>query len=78
MCENVSVKQCLVNLVIIFNMREILFNRDILTLREIAKKNYIMYYVQENLLDLQGQQQQEQQLMDNVETFQKVCNLLFF
>lgn len=49
---------------------------DILKLRDIARQNYIRYYVLENLMALKANQEEEKRLMDNVEEFQKVNNLI--
>lgn len=49
---------------------------DILNLRDIARQNYIRYYVLENLMALKANQEEEKRLMDSVEEFQKVINLI--
>lgn len=49
---------------------------DILILRDIARQNYIRYYVLENLMALKANQEEEKRLMDNVEEFQKVIILI--
>lgn len=48
-----------------------------LAIKDIARRNYILYYVQENLLDLRAQQIAEQKLMDEVEDFEKVLFEVF-
>lgn len=47
--------------------------RDILKLREMVRKNFLMYYAQENLFDLKARQMAENRLMDEVEFFAMVC-----
>lgn len=47
--------------------------RDILKLREMVRKNFLMYYAQENLFDLKARHIAENQLMDEVEFFAMVC-----
>lgn len=46
--------------------------RDILKLREMVRKNFLMYYAQENLFDLKARQVAEDRLMDDVEYFARV------
>ena len=49
------------------------FFRDILVIRDIVRKTYMMYYAQENLLHLKGRQVAENRLMNDIEAFGKVC-----
>lgn len=45
---------------------------DILKLREIVRQNFLMYYTQENLLELRSRQIAENRIFDNVEAFGQV------
>lgn len=52
--------------------RFILIFSDILKLREIVRKKFLMYYAQENLFDLKARQMAENRIMDDVEQFNEV------
>lgn len=41
-------------------------------IRDIARKNYTIYCVQENLLDLKATQMAQKKLMDDIEEFKEV------
>lgn len=41
-------------------------------IRDIVRKNYLMYYTEENLLDLKAQQAAEEQKLDKAEAIAKV------
>lgn len=45
------------------------FFSDILKLRDIVRKNFLMYYAQENLFDLKARQIAENRIMDAAENF---------
>lgn len=55
-----------------FRIFILLFNRDMGIIRDIARKNYTMYCVQENLLDLKATQMAQKKLMDDIEEFKEV------
>lgn len=45
---------------------------DIATIREITRRNYIMYNVQENLIQMQQVRREESRQIDEVEQFHVV------
>lgn len=54
-------------------VRKFCVKTDVLAIREITRRNYIMYNVQENLMDMQEVQRKESEYMDEIEKFQQLC-----
>lgn len=48
--------------------------RDILVIRDIVRMNFLMYYAQENLMDLKSRQNEEERKMNETEANVKVCD----
>lgn len=52
------------------------FVSDIMTLQQIARRNFNLYYIQENLIELKAKQIAENKLMNEAEEFAEVKTLL--
>lgn len=48
-----------------------------MTLQQIARRNFNLYYIQENLIELKAKQIAENQLMNEAEEFAEVQTTLF-
>lgn len=49
-----------------------------MTLQQIARRNFNLYYIQENLIELKAKQIAENKLMDEAEEFAEVNSLFSF
>lgn len=59
--------------VLIRNNAHYLCFSDILAIRDICRRNFVMYNVQEHLMELQSKQKKETEYLNEVEEFQYVC-----
>ncbi|KAJ6643216.1 hypothetical protein Bhyg_08173 [Pseudolycoriella hygida] len=57
--------------------RKFCVKTDIITLQQIARRNFNLYYIQENLIELKAKQIAENKLMNEAEEFAELCKTLF-